>query len=79
MSPDVENCTKKIWDSEILADNYNVQIILHLKKGYRIKDLHTQIPLSTSAISKRIAKIKENFGIIDENELLKTLYFYKFI
>jgi hypothetical protein len=22
-SPEVENCVKKIWDSKILADNYN--------------------------------------------------------
>jgi hypothetical protein len=55
------------------------QIILYLKKGYKIKDLHTQIPLSTSAISKRIAKIKENFAVNDENELLKALIFDKFI
>ena len=45
-------------------DSYNRQIIILLSQGVKTKNFHEHINLSTSAIEKRKAVIKDYFGII---------------
>ena len=44
-------------------DSYNRQIIILLSQGVKTKNLHEHVNLSTSAIEKRKAVIKDYFGI----------------
>ena len=55
-----------------LIDDYNRQILYLLSKGYKIIELDKIIPISYSAIQKRIAKMKQVMKVQDDNGLIKA-------
>lgn len=72
-SPMVENCIREIWLKEIIVEDYNRQIIYYLSLGFKVKDLHEVIPISSGAIQKRMAKINSVFEVTDRDGLLKEV------
>lgn len=63
-STTVKNQKKDMISSAKTLDSYNRQIIILLSQGVKTKNFHEHINLSTSAIEKRKAVIKDYFGII---------------
>lgn len=55
-----------------LIDDYNRQILYLLSKGYKIVELDKIIPISYSAIQKRIAKMKQVMNVQDDKGLVKA-------
>lgn len=70
-SPTVKNSINEIWKKELMIEDYNRQILLYLSKGFKIKELEPIICLSSSAIQKRIIRMKEIFGVTDDSSLVK--------
>lgn len=59
-------------DDKSLIDDYNRQILYLLSKGYKIIELDKIIPISYSAIQKRIAKMKQIMNVDDDKGLVKA-------
>ena len=59
-------------DDKSLIDDYNRQILYLLSKGYKIIELDKIIPISYSAIQKRIAKMKQVMNVQDDKGLIKA-------
>lgn len=62
-SATVKNQKHELISSNKTLDSYNIQIIILLSQGVKTKNFHEHINLSTSAIEKRKAVIKDYFGI----------------
>lgn len=78
-SPTVKKCIGELWKKDLLADDYNRQILLYLSRGFKIKELENVICLSTSAIQKRIIQMKKAFDVAEDGSLIKEAYSQKFI
>ncbi|PRZ21590.1 response regulator [Flavobacterium granuli] len=70
-SPMVKNCINEIWKKELMIEDYNRQILLYLSKGFKIKELEGIICLTTSAIQKRVGRMKKAFDATDDTGLVK--------
>ena len=70
-SPMVKSCINEIWKKELMVEDYNRQILLYLSKGFKIKELEPIIFLTTSAIQKRVIRMKKAFEVTDDNGLVK--------
>lgn len=62
-STTVKNQKHELISGDKTLDSYNIQIIILLSQGVKTKNFHDHINLSTSAIEKRKAVIKDYFGI----------------
>ena len=67
----VKSCINEIWKKELMVEDYNRQILLYLSKGFKIKELEGIICLTTSAIQKRIIRMKKVFEVTDDSGLVK--------
>jgi DNA-binding NarL/FixJ family response regulator len=67
----VKNCINEIWKKELMVEDYNRQILFYLSKGFKIKELEGIICLTTSAIQKRIIRMKKVFEATDDSGLVK--------
>ncbi len=72
-SATVKACALKIWEKDIMVDDHNRRIILHLSRGYKVKDLQGAVGLPASTIQKRIINIRKTLGVSDEGNLLREL------
>jgi DNA-binding NarL/FixJ family response regulator len=70
-SPMVKICINEIWKKELMIEDYNRQILLYLSKGFKIKELEGIIYLTTSAIQKRILRMKKAFDVTDDTGLVR--------
>ena len=70
-SPMVKSCINEIWKKELMIEDSNRQILLYLSKGFKIKELEEILCLTTSAIQKRIIRMKKAFEVTDDTSLLK--------
>jgi DNA-binding NarL/FixJ family response regulator len=70
-SPMVKSCINEIWKKELMIEDQNRQILLYLSKGFKIKELEEIICLTTSAIQKRIIRMKKAFEVTDDTGLVK--------
>ena len=70
-SPMVLSCINEIWKKELMIEDYNRQILLYLSKGYKIKELEVIVHLTSSAIQKRILRMKKAFNVTDDSCLVK--------
>ncbi|WP_264538488.1 DNA-binding response regulator [Flavobacterium sp. N1736] len=70
-SPTAKKCINEIWKKELMVEDYNRQIIFYLSKGFKIKELDGVICLTTSAIQKRIVRMKKVFDVTDDSGLVK--------
>lgn len=70
-SPLVKNCISEIWKKELMVEDYNRQILFYLSKGFKIKDLEQTIFLTSSAIQKRISRMKKAFDVNDDTSLVR--------
>lgn len=70
-SPMVKSCINEIWKKELMIEDFNRQILLYLSKGFKIKELEGIIFLTTSAIQKRIIRMKKAFEVSDDTSLVK--------
>lgn len=75
----VKNIVGQIWKKDIMADAINRKILLYLSEGYKIKDLEPLVSLSTSSIKRRIAQMKDSFGILEDGSLVKEAKLQGFI
>lgn len=71
-SPYVRETLNETLDDKSLIDDYNRQILYLLSKGYKIIELDKIIPISYSAIQKRIAKMKVVMNVQDDKGLVKA-------
>lgn len=71
LSITVKNCINEIWKKELMVEDYNRQILFYLSKGFKIKELEGVIYLTTSAIQKRIIRMKKVFNVTDDSGLVK--------
>lgn len=67
----VKQCVGEIVEKEVLYDDYNRAILVLLAKGHKLQDLDQHIPLSLPTIKKRIAKMKQIFGVSDTAGLVQ--------
>lgn len=67
----VKKNIQEIWKKELMIDDANRQILLHLAIGYKVKELPQLIALSISPIQIRIAQMKEAFGVAEASSLVK--------
>lgn len=67
----VKKNIQEIWKKELMIDDANRQILLHLAIGYKVKELPQLIALSISPIQRRIAQMKEAFGVAEASSLVK--------
>lgn len=68
----VKKCLEEIFKKEVMIEDFNRQILLYLAKGYRVVELEGVVNLSTSAIQKRIIRMKKAFNITDNSNLVKV-------
>lgn len=68
----VKETLHETLDDKSLIDDYNRQILYLLSKGYKIIELDKIIPISYSAIQKRIAKMKLMMDVQDDKGLVKV-------
>lgn len=54
-----------------MVEDYNCQILFYLSKGLKIKELEEVICLASSAIQKRITRMKKAFDFADDTGLVK--------
>ena len=67
----VKECIADVWKNEIVAEDYNREILLYLANGFKMNELHNYIPLSASSIKKRITGIKKSLMVDEESNLVK--------
>lgn len=70
-SPMVKNCINEIWKKELMIEDSNRQILMYLSKGFKIKELESIVNLTSSAIQKRIIRMKKAFDVTDDTGLIK--------
>ena len=70
-SPIIKRCFNEIQKKELLFDDYNRQILSYLSKGFKVKELEGVVCLSTSAMQKRVIRMKIAFDINDDSGLVK--------
>ncbi|HEX9152277.1 MAG TPA: response regulator [Flavobacterium sp.] len=70
-SPMVKSCINEIWKKDLMIEDQNRQILLYLSKGFKIKELEGIIHLTTSAIQKRVIRMKNAFDVTDDTGLVK--------
>jgi len=75
----VKSCILQIWKKELMIEDYNRQILFYLSKGFKIKDIEKTMSISSSAIQKRIIKMKKAFEINDESGLVREAFRLGFI
>lgn len=69
-SPTVKQIIADIWETKILAEEINREILINLFKGYKISELKLVIPLAEITIRKRLDMIKKAFQIDKDGNLL---------
>lgn len=67
----VKNCINEIWKKELMFDDFNRQILYYLSKGFKVKELEAVVHLCTSAIQKRVIRMKIAFEVADDSGLVK--------
>jgi DNA-binding NarL/FixJ family response regulator len=70
-SPIIKSCVSEIQKKELLFDDFNRQILSYLSKGFKVKELEGVVCLSTSAVQRRVIRMKSVFGINDDSGLVK--------
>lgn len=70
-SDTIKNCINEIWKKELMFDDFNRQILSYLSKGFKVKELEDVVHLSTSAIQKRVIRMKTAFEVADDSGLVK--------
>lgn len=75
----VKSCILEIWKKELMIEDYNRQILFYLSKGFKIKDIEQTMSISSSAIQKRIIKMKKAFDISDDSGLVREAFRLGFI
>jgi DNA-binding NarL/FixJ family response regulator len=70
-STTVQMCIHEIWKKELMIEDNNRQILLYLSKGFKVRELESIIYLTTSAIEKRIVRMKKAFVVTDATSLVK--------
>ena len=70
-SATVKNCINEIWKKELMFDDFNRQILSYLSIGFKVKELEDVVHLSTSAIQKRVIRMKTAFEVTDDSGLVK--------
>lgn len=72
-SQQASDALKEVYKKEALLQEQNIQILLLLDKGFKIKDISEVLFLSESAVNKRIANLKQTFDVGDNGGLLKKV------
>ncbi|SHG57815.1 DNA-binding response regulator, NarL/FixJ family, contains REC and HTH domains [Flavobacterium fluvii] len=67
----VKNCINEIWKKELMFDDFNRQILSYLSIGFKVKELEDVVHLSTSAVQKRVIRMKTAFEVTDDSGLVK--------
>lgn len=75
----VKHCLSEIVRKEMMYDDYNRAILVLLAKGYKLQELENHIPLSNPTIKKRLAKMKQVFGVADTATLIQNAIKYGFV
>lgn len=70
-SDTVKNCITEIWKKELMFDDFNRQILSYLSIGFKVKELEDVVHLCTSAIQKRVIRMKAAFEVADDSSLVK--------
>lgn len=72
VSPIVKACINKIWQKDLMVDDYNRQILFYMSKGYKLKELEEVVFLATSTIQRRVIQMKQAFDVQDDSSLVKV-------
>ena len=64
---------KEVYKKESLLQEQNVQILLLLDRGFKIKEISETLFLSESAVNKRIAGLKQVFDVMDNGGLVRKV------
>ncbi len=75
----VKSCIGQIAKKELMWEENNIQILLLLSKGYKIKDIGDLLSLSMSTVQKRILLMKDAFDVMDNGGLVKEAVIQKYI
>ncbi|WP_430614404.1 response regulator [Flavobacterium sp. JP2137] len=78
-SDTVKKCMTQIAQKELMWEEHNIQILMLLAKGYKIKDIGDLLSLSGSTVQKRISLMKEAFDVLDNGGLVREAVKQNFI
>ncbi|MBW3518455.1 response regulator transcription factor [Flavobacterium sp. NKUCC04_CG] len=70
-SETVKKCMAQISKKDLMWEENNIQILLFLAKGYKIKNISELMGLSGSGVQKRILLMKEAFDVVDNGGLVR--------
>ena len=70
-SEKAKEAMKSMAQKKFLQQEHNVQILLLLDQGYKIKELSSKLFVSESMLNKRIASLKQIFEVSDNGGLLR--------
>jgi DNA-binding NarL/FixJ family response regulator len=65
---------KEIWKKELMVNDTNREILMYLKRGYKIKDIHRATKISMSTIQRRLAQMNDAFNVSEETSLVREAY-----
>ena len=72
-SPSVLEKKDKMWDEAIFTKESNRKIVDLISKGYKTKEIASELVLSEIAVQKRLAKIKKGLNITDDSSILREV------
>lgn len=64
---------QQIFKKELLLQELNINILLLLEKGFKIKEIGETLLISESAVNKRILSLKQVFNVKDNGGLVKMV------
>ncbi len=64
---------QQIYKKELLLQELNINILLLLEKGFKIKEIGETLFISESAVNKRILSLKQVFNVKDNGGLIKIV------
>lgn len=70
-SETVKKSMAQISKKDLMCEENNIQILLLLAKGYKIKNIGELLGISASAVQKRILLMKEAFDVMDNGGLVR--------
>ena len=64
---------QQVYKKELLLQELNINILLLLEKGFKIKEIGETLLISESAVNKRIMGLKQVFNVKDNGGLIKIV------
>lgn len=68
----VQERIEEVWQTQAFVNELNRKILYFLSKGYKLKEISSELSISEIAVKKRISKIKQSLNLNESDNLLKV-------